>query len=252
MKTAQKPSDFKKYAALEARIRGLPIKPAETSRVIILTDTLALIGLNIREGDNGTSPPHFREANADTTSKQLHELESRTRNLAMKIESGGLTTRAKEQLSRRITTLNASTISALSDLPMEIVDGQILSIDWAHFRLGLPSDLLAGNRIAPQYLRLIADAAKRALQIQPPAQSVGRPVDNRARVVADILAKNYFKLTRLEPTFTVIAGRANEGEVSGPFLNFVRDVFALLNINRDATSYASHAARALRGKGRKK
>lgn len=252
MDSAPKPSDFLNYDALKARIFGLPVRSEGESRLITLTNTLALIGIRIRDGDDGAAPPQFREADPETTSKQLHEIEARTRNLAEKIENGGRTTRAREQLARRIDTLNASTVSMLSELPMVTANSQVLSMDWAYFRSRLPRDLSAGNAIEAPYLRLIADAAKRALQIEPPVQAVGRPPDNRAQIVADILAKAYLKLTGLEPTFTVVAGLAKEGEVRGPFLSFVRDVFEQLNINRDATVYASRAARALRAKGRRK
>jgi hypothetical protein len=82
-------------------------------------------------------------------------------------------------------------------------------------------------------------------------QSVGRLPDNRALAVANILARAYKNLTGLDPTFSTAVGSENEGEVYGPYLSFVFDIFKLLNIERGALSYASRAAFRLRGRGRK-
>jgi hypothetical protein len=248
---APKPRDFERYAALEARIRALPPRDGEAFRAAVLTDELALIGLYVaKAGGDGTAPAHFRAANEKTVAKELRALESRARNLADKIESGGRVSRAREQLAVLIDGLHGQTLETLANLPMQATDGQALSIDWAYFRLGLPRDLRAVGDISPNALRIFAVAARRALKIETEIPNVGRPPDNRAIMVGNILAHGYFNLTGLEPTFTVFKGAANEGDLGGAFLAFVSDIFELLNIDRDAISYAGQAAYALRGKGR--
>ena len=83
-------------------------------------------------------------------------------------------------------------------------------------------------------------------------QNVGRLPDKRAHDIAGLLAGDYHDLTGSEPTFSVAAGREDDGRHYGPFLDFVREIFQVLNIRRDALGYASTAAFKLRGRGRKK
>jgi hypothetical protein len=67
------------------------------------------------------------------------------------------------------------------------------------------------------------------------------------------LTKAYADLTGRQPTFTHHgAGTKDKDAVSGPYIDFARDMFAMLGIGRDALSYVAKAAYARRGKGRKK
>ena len=253
MKTAPLPTDFARYSDIEAAIRRLPVLSDESYRIPLLADLLAQIGLTIREtGGDGTAPPHFRPASAATIRNDLEELERRARDLAKKIEAGGSQTRARAQLARHIQGLNMPTIGALSKSPAIIVDDQPIRIDWAYFRQGFPTDLQAGGDITAAYLAILADLTGAALKAELEGTAAGRLPDNRARVVANLLAKNYSSLTGLDPTFATVAGKEGEGKVYGPFLDFVKEIFEALGIERAGLSNASRAARTIRGKGRKK
>jgi hypothetical protein len=56
-----------------------------------------------------------------------------------------------------------------------------------------------------------------------------------------------------ETTFTVKRANTRKYTTCGMFLEFVQEIFGILNIRQhDEASYASLAARSLRGRGRKK
>jgi hypothetical protein len=253
MTRAYSPQDYAGYQEIKARILRLPIREEDMWRVSPLADLLALIGLGIdqQKGD-GTAPPHFRSATAEMVLKELVSLERLADNLEKKLRANSDASAARKRLARQIQSLHEPTITALSDASSAVVDGQMVRIDWSYFRSGLPHDLTSDEKIAFTNMRLIADIANRAQRASAEVRTIGRSPDNRALAVANILARAYTNLTGHEQTFSTVVGTENEGQVYGPYLSLVTDIFKLLGIERDALSFASRAAFGLRGKGRKK
>ena len=110
----------------------------------------------------------------------------------------------------------------------------------------------AGEEITSTELRFWALIAKLAKDVPLKPRNVGRLPDKRTHNITYTLALGFLNLTGNEPTFSTVAGKEGEGTVYGPFLDFVQEIFQILNIKRDALSYASVAAFKLRGRGRKK
>ena len=167
-------------------------------------------------------------------------------------------------MAKHIRNLHQPTILALSESPQAITP---------YFVRGLPDKLEGNDPLTSAELRFWArtanlalvemhrplaakdpataayhmrfpDAARVQKGFRPPAtrNHVGRPQNRRAQNVADELARQYSILTGKRPTITVIAGREGEGTAEGPFLNFTREIFALLDINHNALHYARTAA----------
>ena len=112
------PRDYRNYSDIEAAVRRLPILPEQTYYVLHLVDDLAVRGIIIDEmGGDGTVPSRFRPATDGMVKKELGELERCANDLANKIESGGRTKRAREQLAQHIREMRGPTIMALSDAP---------------------------------------------------------------------------------------------------------------------------------------
>ncbi len=184
--------------------------------------------------------------------KELGELEKRANDLANKIERGGRTKRAREQLAQHIREMRGPTITALSDAPAVVNGGQQVLADTWYFKTGLPEKLDADEEITSAELKFWALIAKLAKDVPLKPRNVGRLPDRRTHNVAYALALGFLNLTGNEPTFSTVAGKEDEGTVYGPFLDFVQEIFQILNIKREALSYASVAAFKLRGRGRKK
>jgi hypothetical protein len=253
MNVAPSARQYRGYQEIEAAIRRFPVHHEKLWHVKFFVDELALMGLLIDENDDaGTAPANFRPATAGMAAKQLDELIKRANDLANKIDGKGNMTRARRQLARRIRDLNGPTITALSDAHSVIIGRQHFLLNFPYFLSELPKKLDDGREITSGELRFCADVAKSARSGALTGQSVGRPRDNRAHAVATLLAREYFNLTGNEPVFSVRAGGKDEGTVHGLFLELVQDIFRALRIKRDALSYASRAARLLRGRGRKK
>lgn len=247
------PSDYRNYSDIEAAVRRLPILHEQTYYVRHVVDYLALMGIIFDEiGGDAALPFHFRPATAEMVKRELGELEKRAKDLASKIERGGRTKRAREQLARHIREMRGPTITALSDAPAVDYGGQQILADTWYFETRLPEKLEAGEEVAIAELRFWALIAKLAKDVLLKPRNVGRLPDKRVHSVANALASGYLNLTGNEPTFSTVAGKEGEGTVYGPFLDFVREVFQLLDIKRGALSYASTAAYKLRGSGRKK
>jgi len=257
-------------------VRRLPINADQTPYVWLLVDYLALMGniINEREGDL-TLPRNLRLATKAIVVKELVKLEQRASDLANKIEKKGGTKRAREQLAQHIRELSFPTVAALSEAPEVITP---------YFQEGLPNKLERDESVTSRELRFWAqianlatiemrrpaadrssetehseffkrfpEAARIRVGFQPPrTQNVGRPQNRLAQNVADELARKYFIITGKQPTFSTVSGKEGEGEVYGQYLDFTREIFALLNIKVDPLSYASRAAYKLRGRGRKK
>lgn len=211
------------------------------------------------------------------------ELERRANDLAGKIEKGGGTTRAREQLARHIRNLQAPTLAALMNAPPIMVGGEQRLADIHYFSNGLPEKLDREGATTSVELRFWAQIASEAAKgfasqtrrasidlhflrmfpnsarfdVAPPkVQEEGRPPDRNAQIVASTLAHNYALLTGKEPTLPTVSivgsDKGHVGTVYGEYLDFVKEIFRILNIKRDALRYASVAAYKLRGKGRKK
>jgi hypothetical protein len=249
---SRNPSGYRKYSDIEAAVRRLPILHEQTCYVTHLVDYLALMGIIIDEiGGDDALPFYFRPATAEMVKRELGELEKRANDLANKIERGGRTKRAREQLARHIREMQGPTITALSDAPAVVYGGQQMLADTWYLETGLPEKLEAGEEVAITELRFWALIAKLAKDVPLKPRSVGRLPNKRVHNIANTLARGYLNLTGNKPTFSVVVGKEGEGTVYGPFLDFVREVFQLLDIKRDALSYASTAAYKLRGSGRK-
>ena len=252
MTTAHAPRGFPRRAEIEAKILSLPIREENLPLVPLLADNLALIGMNIaeRKGD-GTAPPHFRPATPRMVLKELVELRRLVESLETTLQVGGDEKAVRARLAKHIQSLHEPTIVALSDSSFALSNKESVRIDTLYFRSTLARDLVNGEHVSLDYIRLLAGLATAAQRASIEVQSVGRLPDNRARAVANILAHQYKTLTGLDPTFSTVVDAADEGKVYGQFLSFVTDIFKLLNIERDALSFASRAAFRLRGKGRK-
>jgi len=246
---AASPRAFPRYSEIDAAVRRLPILPEELWGVGNVVDELALRAM-INDGGDGTVPAHFLPATAKMVAKQLAELERRADDLAQKIEKKGGAKRARQQLARHIRELNGPTLTAMSDV--QPIDGALPDV--RYFLTRLPEKLDAGEGITSAELRYWARIAKEAIAVIPKnaASDVGRRPDRRAQIVANTLAREYFNLTGKEPKFVTRSCEDSEGKVEGEFLDFVGEIFKLLNIERNPIRYASVAAYRLRGKGRKK
>jgi hypothetical protein len=131
--------------------------------------------------------------------------------------------------------------------------GQRCRLDVGFLRRELPH-LLRGASVDRRELAAALDFAAHITPLAVPKETKdeGRAPDRRAMIVARWLARAYPKLTGLEPTFAGKIGTEADGQVYGPFLDFVHLIFEAMNIKHDPLSFAARAAYALRGKGRKK
>ena len=143
--------------------------------------------------------------------------------------------------------MHGTTIDALADAPAIIVQGERALLNIGFVRAGFPRllrDAGVDHEGLAKKLDLLARAA--ATAEAPDTTDEGRWPDNRAQAIANILARFYLGATGLTPTIATFVGGANEGEHSGPFLDLVILIFAALNIERKAFSYARRAADRLR------
>jgi hypothetical protein len=246
---AHAPRAFEKYAEIDAIIRRLPVRQGDLWRVAARVDQLAIIGLlHSEKPSDGTAPAHFRSANATMIRKELAAI----RSLAKEILANSRAKVPRKRLARLIGGLHEPTITALSESGSISIDGRQVGIDWHYFTEILPRDLLDISELRDEYLQAIINITEDAERKPLGGQRVGRPPDNLARVVSVLLARMYKDLTGLEQTITIAVGSVDEGKAKGPYLKLVVDIFLLLNIDRAALSFASRAARGLRGSGRKK
>lgn len=226
------------------------ISPSQRWRVAQLIDTLALMA----SYDSGQPTHAFRTPSHETTEKELSEIVTRASELAQRLRDPKCSvTRAREQLARRLEEMHEKTIFALSDTPALIVQGEPALLNVAFVRCELPG-LLCDNstdreRLANEldFLAQTATAAK-----APKTADEGRWPDYRAQAVANILARFYRKATGLPPAISTKAGGPQEGEHYGPFLELVSLIFAAMNIEREAFSYARQAADKNREEGSEK
>jgi hypothetical protein len=161
-------------------------------------------------------------------------------------------TRARGQLARLVRELPGPAMTALFDVDAIVFDGEQRLADIANFAIGFPEKLESGDAVSAQELRFWAEIAKHARNVRLKPRNAGRPSNMLAHSVANTLARRYFNLTGNQPTLSTVVGKKGEGTVYGPFLDFVREIFKILNIKHAPLSYASPAAYKLRGSGRKK
>ena len=238
-------------AAIERVLRSLPLLPAEMERVQPLADQLEILAA----AGPAPAPPRLRPGSAATVAKQLRELLRLSSSLADKLERGGGSARCRERLRNLLRELTSDTIQSID----KAIQAQSSAVNLAFMLNDLPKYLGAGDRPygmtppddvkAAQLLRQIAEIAASAAPIGTPA---GRPRDHYFMVVARIAARQYQILTGKEPTFSHGPRRADQDAVHGPFVDFGRELFAVMGIRRDALTYISQAAYELRGAGRKK
>jgi hypothetical protein len=238
---------------IEKAVAKLPIRHENLWEAQFLVDHLALIGaIHEREGGDGLAPPNFRPANEKTVRRELVDLEARFRDLAEKIVKDGGRTRAREQLSKAIQGAHSPTIKALGDVPAISIGGEPVLADLSYFQNALPRLLAGGGEISAYECLYWSEVSRIAQKMNLQCHNVGRAPNRRAQIVAGICAQGWLNLTGREPTFTVVVGGKDEGQVRGDFLEFVKEIFGILKIQPSPLSYASCAAFRVRGRGRKK
>lgn len=151
----------------------------------------------------GTPPPKFSAVGRNQTSKELQKL-----------------ARLADALAECIDALHEPAILALADAGLEV-------------RLKLPSSL--------------RDIAKRARQTDldqlPAAPHGGKPTNNRAHAIADMLAYHYHALTGEEPSRHFDPYSDNDTSRS-PFVTLVDEMFRAMGLHVNA----EHVARAAIGR----
>jgi hypothetical protein len=203
------------------------ITPSQLDRDLLI-DALTPIAFY----DSGQAARAFRTPSRETTQKELSEIAKRASDLATRLRDPKCSvTRAREQLAQRLEEMRETTIFALADLNI------------AFIRLELPGLLLAEatnrERLANE-LDFLAQAAAQAEA--PDTVDEGRWPDRRAQAVARILARFYREATEQPPTISTFVGGPNEGDHHGLFLDLVSLIFAAMNMEHDAYSFARRAA----------
>jgi hypothetical protein len=277
------PRENPKYSDIDAAVRRLLKIPDQVPHDYWdLVDYLALMGNIIDErGGDLSVPAPFRPATHGMVIKELDELERRASDLANKIDRKGGTKRASAQLATHIRNLHRPTRLALSEsaqviapyflegLPDKLESRENLTSCELRFfaqTAKLANLALMKKRsvtdassadVLPHSACLRAEAEESTVKGTPHAarapidfhwprmeNDVGRPQSRLAHNVAYELARKYLILTGTRPTI-IIAGGEKEGTPKGPFLDFIREIFDLLNIKRDALHYARTAIEQL-------
>ena len=225
------------------------ISPSQRWRVAQLIDALALIA----NSPSGEVNHAFRRPSRETTQIELSEIATRASDLAKRLlDPKCSVTRASVQLAQRLEAMHETTICALSNAPALIIKGEPKLLKVAFARGELPALLRAettDRRWLADELDFLAQVS--ATAEAPETKDEGRWPDYRAQAVARILARFYRDAIGLEPAISTIVGGPNEGQHYGPFLDLVALIFEAMSIDRDAFSYARHAADELREQGQK-
>ncbi len=218
---------------------GVSIPVSKKADRAFLVNNLRLLAIYEPDGVKRA----FRTPKRETTQKELNDIAERAGALAIKLRDPKRrsTTRAREQLARRLEDMHGTTINALAAEPGVLDIGVI--------RRELPFELRDDSVDRGQLangLDLLAQVAAKSMA--PDTQDEGRWPDRRAQEVANFLAHYYRDVMGCPPTVsTRVEGKHRGGERYGPFLDLVAAVFAVMGINHDAGSYACRAARELRG-----
>jgi hypothetical protein len=228
-------------AGIEAAIRRLPVLAEQEWRVPVLVAAFAMMTDKIDFG--GKVPPHFQCANQMTVEKQLVELRTRASRLAMTIERGGATNRARQQLALLIRSLSGDALEALGNAATAIVGGQPCFVNVGYLRVGLPDDLDRGEPISADALRIIAGAAEAALERAQARNQPGRPPNLHAQEVARVAAGAYRNLTGQLPS---PVPKGNQTRGSQEVVRLVGAIFKALGVAGDPISYARPAVSRMR------
>lgn len=195
--------------------------------------------------------------------------------------------RARERLARLVKGLHAPTTVALSCAPALMVGGRPILADINYFENQLPNKLLAdGSDLSALEMRYWGKLARLAgieaakaqavadeaasddpiddvfvmfpslVRLQPDEpryadDAPGRPPNQQVHAIARLICSAYQQLTGHEPIFGHGKSGPDAPNVHGPFIDFSREVFAIMGIPHDALRYVSVAAYARRGRGRK-
>lgn len=204
----------------------------------------------------------FRTPSRETTQDELSAIATRASKLVKRLRDPKCSVaRAREQLAQRLDAMHETTICALADTPAVVNHGEPALLNVAFVRRGLPGllrdDLTDRERLANE-LDPLAQAA--AAAEAPDTTDAGPWPNYRAQVVADILALFFREATGLWPTISTIA---NTGEHYGLFLELVRSIYKVMNIervnvkdrginiDRDAHWFARRAVNKLRAQEQK-
>ncbi|MEC5405123.1 hypothetical protein VOM14_05985 [Paraburkholderia sp. MPAMCS5] len=200
---------------IEAAFRKLHIGPDAESQLPVMVHALSLIP----KGESGIAPPEFRLKGREAVRKDLQEIAA-----------------LADKLAGALDVLCEPAIIALAD-------GGLLQMQHREVAVVLGPN---GERItdAKTYdlqavLRKVsAIAASANLSDVPEVQGRGRPRNNLATGVADILAHDYWTLTGKTPA---VATDPFSGERVGSFFELVEDVFQALRIEASPAAYAREA-----------
>jgi len=225
--------------AIETAIRALPIAAGHEGLVVVFAAALAQMVYK-------PTPVTFRPANGETIiEKQLIELRDRATRLARKIEHGGQTTRAREQLAERVCKLSADAIDALGQTTLKHQG----TLNCHYVRNGLADDL-ERDAVSAAELRILADAARAALAKNHQGSNAGREPHHHARAVARVAARTYTSLSGHKPAISGSSPTTNHEQ----FVKFVQALFIALNVRGDPDYHAVQAVRSLKaaaGNGKK-
>jgi hypothetical protein len=225
------------------------ISPSQRWRVAQLIDTLALMASH----DSGQPTRAFRRPSRETTQSELSEIATRASVLAKRLRDQKCSVvRAREQLAQRLEAMHGTTIYALSNASALVIQGESALLNVAFVRCELPGLLCDDSTDRERLANELDFLAQTATTTEAPETTdEGRWPDYRAQAVANILARFYREATGLPPAISTKAGGPNEGQHYGPFLELVSLIFAAMNIEHEAFSYARRAAVLLRAQEQK-
>jgi hypothetical protein len=225
-----------------------------------------------KSGGDGRALPKFSSASAATVERQLTEFQLRTANLAEKIEKGGRSVRAREQLARLVDSLSATSIFAMADAKL---DGCYILPDVSQLTTGTLSARLLGRRddsfqhpdVPAPELRFWSAVAAKAYAVAK--KNTGHPPNMQVHNIAELIVRSYERLTGREPTFSSTTRRRVSQKLSyagstrrpplprkrknaGRIPSLCTRHINALGIGIDAISYIAPAAFKRRGKGRRR
>lgn len=220
--------------ALESWVQsiGINIPLSKEADRALLVNNLTLMA----KYEPGGVKRAFRTPGRETTQKELSQIADRGSALAMKLRNPKCsTTRAREQLAKRLEEMHATTINALATSPGVLDIGRV--------RRELPRLLRDESADRGQLANVLDRLGQVAVKATAPdTTDEGRWPDRRAQEVANFLAHFYQDVTGRPPTIRTHIDEMHHGEPYGPFLDLVTEIFRVMGLGADACSYARRAA----------
>lgn len=202
-------------AELEAAFRKLEIDPDAKPQLPVMVHALSLIP----KGASGIAPPQFRLKGREAVRKDLQEIAV-----------------LADKLAGALDVLCEPAVIALAD-------GGLLQMQHREVAVILGPNGERATKAETYDLQAVLRkvstiAASANLSDVPEAQGRGRPRNNLATGVANILAHDYRTLTGKIPA---VATDPLSGERIGSFFELVQDVFHALRIEASPAAYAREA-----------